>query len=78
MSATDIEPDELSYSTSVENSRLIMREIDKIHRWGQLRLLMPQLLKVIIDAGADFSKCTIPSEIEVEAAIQTAMTEDFF
>lgn len=72
------EPDDLLISTSVENSILIMREIDKIHFWKRMSVLMPQLLKVLIDAGADFSKCVVPTEAEVEAAIQGAMKENFF
>lgn len=72
------EPDDLLISTSVTNSVLIMREIDKIHFWERMGKLMPQLLKVLIDAGADFSKCAIPTEADVEAAIQAAMEEDFF
>lgn len=67
------EPAELMIATSVESSRAIMREIDKIHRWQMYRKLMPAIAKVLMDAGVDFSRATIPSEAEVEASIEQAM-----
>lgn len=64
-------PDEIS--TGLENTMAIAREINKIHRWERYRKLMPAVAKLLTDAGVDFSKATIPSDVEVEAAINTAM-----
>lgn len=59
-------------STSLENTMAIAREINKIHRWERYRKLMPAIAKLLVDAGVDFSKATIPSDAEVEAAISAA------
>lgn len=67
------EPDNLDYCTSLESSVAIMREIDKIYRWEHYRKLMPMITKMLVDAGVDFSRATIPSEADVEKAITVAM-----
>ena len=70
-------PDEYEMSTSVDGSMAIIREINKIVSWEKMRKLMPAIAKVLTDAGVDFSNARIPSDDELETAIQEAMQEGY-
>jgi len=71
--AMEPEPEELMYATSYEANLAIMREISKIRFWERMRKLMPMLARELAAAGVDFSRATIPTDAQVEAAITEAM-----
>ncbi len=71
-----IEPE--SSATSLENNIAIMREIRKILFWEKMRKIMPLITRELVKAGVDFSRATIPSDGELETAIDAAMSEEYF
>lgn len=50
------EPDDIEYTTRVDVSIAIMREIERIHFRERLRRLMPLVAQQLVAAGVDFSK----------------------
>lgn len=54
------EPEELQYATSDEGNLAILRALNEITFLDRMRPLMTEVAKILLDAGADFSKCREP------------------
>lgn len=54
------EPEELQYATSDEGNLAILRALNEITFLDRMRPIMTEVAKILIEAGADFSKCREP------------------
>lgn len=68
--------DELEYTTSVEGSIAIMREISRIRFRERLQTVIPLVAKDLVAAGVDFSRVDWSKVGNITGADYDAVFED--